>query len=176
MFTFYNNLYSLKIIITGPESSGKTTLASWIALEYQWCLVPEFAREYLKQNDGKYLEHDLIMMALLQRWDEKCISDRCGNVVCDTDILTIIIWQLEKYGGIDPSIWAQWKDEKHKWYLLCKPDMPWEEDPLRENPDDRDRLFNKYHQFLLDNNKKFTIISGSLENRKHQVTQLLSGN
>ncbi|MBK6665467.1 MAG: AAA family ATPase [Saprospiraceae bacterium] len=63
----------MKIIITGPESSGKTTLALWIALEYQWCLVPEFAREYLKQNDGKYLEHDLILIALLQNWEEKVL-------------------------------------------------------------------------------------------------------
>ena len=164
----------MKIIITGPESSGKTTLASWIALEYQWCLVPEFAREYLKQNDGKYLEHDLIMMALLQRWDEKCVSDRCKNVVCDTDILTIIIWQLEKYRHIDEALWKHWNHKHECWYFLCKPDMPWEEDPLRENPYDRDRLFDMYHQYLLDHNKKFTIISGPLESRKDQVIQLLS--
>ncbi|MBK6665466.1 MAG: hypothetical protein IPG48_04760 [Saprospiraceae bacterium] len=88
--------------------------------------------------------------------------------------MTIIIWQLEKYGHIDDALWKHWNNKQEGWYLLCRPDMPWEEDPLRENPYDRDRLFDIYHQYLLDHNKKFTIISGPLESRKDQVIQLLS--
>ena len=91
-------------------------------------------------------------------------------LICDTAIHTIKIWSLEKYNKCDP--WIIKKRENYNHYLLCSPEIPWEADPLRENPKDRKRIFQIYLEEL--KNKPMTIISGTQSERIKQAQKLIN--
>lgn len=159
----------MKILVTGPESSGKTTISNWISKYYNIPLVMEVARPYLDLRNGQYNYNSLHEIVLLQRFEQlqKCSHNTC---VHDTDLLTIIIWAQEVFGSYDESWLDMWKlSSNYDLILLCKPDIPWEPDALRENPYDRDRLFDVYRSFLTIHHKEFVVLSGSLEDREKYV-------
>jgi NadR type nicotinamide-nucleotide adenylyltransferase len=148
-------------VISGPESSGKTTLASQLSdtLEVPW--VPEFARMYLENLDRDYVQSDLLEMAKGQLALEKAELDKKPPLLlCDTDLLTFKIWSEVKYGQVDPFIQTEWLASDCHGYLLCKPDIPWEADPMRESPYDRDSLFDLHVKALTNSGKRFEVISG----------------
>lgn len=136
----------MKIVVTGTESTGKTTLSEDLAQSFEIAYVSEFAREYLMLCDGKYDFSDLIKIA---RGQHKTISEVIGNqklIITDTDLLTIKIWSEFKYGKCDPWIVETLYSNKPDLYLLCATNIPWEADPLRENPNDREELHKIYQQ------------------------------
>ena len=162
----------LKIVLTGPESSGKSTLARALSKELGAHYVPEMARHYLDRNGSAYTEPDLLRVANLQYFEElRVYSDAAPNhLICDTDALTVAIWSQEKYASVDGSITDLLDaDPRADLYLLCTPDIPWEPDPLRENPHDRDRLFAVYKAELESRRARFVVISGSSEERLSQA-------
>jgi len=145
------------IVVTGPESSGKTTLVNRLKIEYGVPVVPEFARTYLEQKrDSKYQFSDLEIIGRCQNLQEAEAHKNYPLIVCDTDIITIDIWSLEVFNK--PISLANNNSYK-KHYLLCRPDIPWVSDPLRENPDDRARLFEIYKLYLETKNLSFTILN-----------------
>ena len=135
------------IVVTGPESSGKTTLVNRIKTEQGLPIVEEYARVYLsaKEDPTQYDFDDLTMIARCQNIQEKDAHLRYPLIICDTDIVTIDIWAQEVF---DRSIDMIDPIADQKLYLLCKPDIPWTADPLRENPTDRDRLYEMYKVYL----------------------------
>jgi nicotinamide riboside kinase len=133
------------IVFTGPESSGKTTCAERMATENQLPLVEEYARKYLNEHGPEYTLADIKKMADHQIADEVRACKNGSLIICDTDVVTLEIWALEKF-GVSLGIKDELIHKKH--YLLCYPDVPWEPDPLRENPLDRERLFDLYYSFL----------------------------
>lgn len=150
------------IVITGPESTGKTTLATQLAAHFQSAWLPEFARSYIDNLDEPYGESDLLEIAKGQVAAEKGAIKKAANVVfLDTSLEVIKIWSEVKYGRCHPWILQQVEKRKHHLYLLCQPDIPWLPDPQRENPNDRDQLFNLYLHELTKQNTNFVIISGS---------------
>ena len=154
------------LVFTGPESSGKTTCAERIAKESQLPLVEEYAREYLNLYGIKYTLEDIQEMAIEQVKRETQTHRNNPLIVCDTDIVTLEIWALEKF-GISLCFTDELIDKKH--YLLCYPDIPWEPDALRENPDDRLRLFERYEQFLKDLSASFTILKSKERNELYYL-------
>jgi NadR type nicotinamide-nucleotide adenylyltransferase len=156
-----------KIVITGPESSGKTVLTNWLAKEFNGIQVLEYARDYLDGISRPYTYEDLYQIAVgqiaLEEQGAKLASDW---LFCDSDLITLKIWSDDKFGRTDPRI-LKWIDQrKYDLYLLCKPDLPWEADPQRENPLDRDRLFSVYQQELDYYHKKYEIVQGDGDERK----------
>ena len=143
------------LVITGPESSGKTTLANRLSQQFGVALVTEFAREYLEINGADYNYDDLIMIGKCQNIQEKDGHIRFPFVICDTDIITIDIWSEEIFGK-SIQLPNNFKDKKH--YLLCKPDILWEPDPLRENPVDRSRLFELYEEYLMTHDLSYEVL------------------
>ncbi|MCC6938253.1 MAG: ATP-binding protein [Flavobacteriales bacterium] len=156
-----------KIAIVGPESSGKTTLCEALMGELRAWMVPEVAREFLTELGRPYMEADLLHIAQQQATDEDRMVQGMENgiLVCDTDLITIRIWSVEKFGRCDPWILEQSEQRHYDLWLLCKPDIPWEADPLRENPDDRDRLFEVYVAMLKRLGKPFIVVQGGREQR-----------
>jgi nicotinamide riboside kinase len=151
-----------KIVLTGPESTGKTSLAVKLAgiLETAW--VPEFARPYVAFLGRPYLQEDLVRMAAGQRhWEAWYALKPAKFLVCDTDWTVFQVWNDFRY---DAHFFFRQNDEKVH-YLLCAPDFPWEPDPLRESPNDRDLLFSRYERLLTEQGLPYTILTGSLENR-----------
>ena len=164
-----------KIAIVGPESSGKTTLCEALMREMRAWMVPEVAREFLTESGRPYVEADLLHIAQQQATDEDRMVQGMENgiLVCDTDLITIRIWSEEKYGRCDPWIVEQSEHRHYDLWLLCSPDIPWEADPLRENPDDRDRLFAVYVAMLERLGKPFTVISGDRDERLRSAKQAI---
>ena len=161
-------MYSLdwKIGFTGPESSGKTTLANWLAEELKLSVSPEFARSYLAVTPS-YSQDTLDFMARRQ------FSENNKAQICDTELLVFYVWSTEKYGQVSPLIQELLKEQRIHHYFLCAPDIPWEEDPLRENPHDRERLFDCYKNLLEEWRLPFSVLKGSLSERKSMIISQL---
>ncbi len=159
-----------KIVITGPECSGKSTLSKNLAGHYGVRWVPEMARFYLDRIGRAYTEDDLLQIARLQvQAEEEAMADGAGDLlICDTDLITIRIWGEEKYGRSDPWIIEQTKERPYDLWLLSKPDIPWVYDPQRENPHDRDRLFDVHRQLLKELGKPYAIVGGEEQERLRQ--------
>lgn len=158
-----------KILITGPESSGKTQLTQDLARHYGCPWVPEFARRYLEHLDRPYQEEDLIRILNGQlRLEGQAMSGDHPYVFCDTGPEVIAIWSEVKYGRVDAYIRQQLNHYRCEAALLCFPDVAWSPDPLREAPDlaARLELFQRYQQLLNQLNYRHTIIRGQGEQRQ----------
>ena len=164
-----------KILITGPESSGKSVLSKELASFYNGGLVVESARAYLKEKVG-YQESDLLKIAQLQKQNEKALisTGKYSLVFCDTGVEVIKIWSQEKYGRVDAVINKLNQLESYDLVLLCKPNIPWEKDPLREHPNDRMRLFEIYLNELKQAKASFFVIDETIHRRVEQAKNIVS--
>ena len=164
----------LKIAFTGPESSGKTTMAELIAKAYSTTFIPEYAREFLKDKTT-YTLADLDEIAKKQV--ELCKASKNTLVISDTEMAVMLIWSQEKFKEVSPIIQHLWELQDFDHLFLCAPDIPWEADKLRENPLDRERLFVLYEVVLENSKKPFTILKGTIDQRiiacKKQMELLL---
>lgn len=149
--------------ITGPESCGKTTLTSALAEQFNGTWIPEFAREYLTLRNGIYSIEDLDVIAKKQseQWQNRTEE----LIFCDTDMTVMKVWSEFKYGTCSPLITSLLNRQQFDHYFLCRPDLDWEEDPLREHPEQREELFEIYLKELKDNNLPFSIVDGDLDAR-----------
>jgi len=155
-----------KIALTGPESSGKTTLAKALAKHLKSMWVPEFAREYLEISNGKYDQEDLreILKGQLIN-EEKNALLKPPFLICDSDPLVIWVWSMVRFSMVDIEIDHAWKKHRYDLYLLLSPDIEWKKDPLRENQEDREALFLIYLEQLKNEKKPFVIIKGEKDER-----------
>ena len=155
-----------KVAVTGPESTGKSTLANSLAGFFSEPFVDEYAREYLNGLDRKYEESDLLNIAKGQVALEKAVRKEPENFLfLDTELINIKIWSLHKFGRCDEFILNNIAKQKIELYLLCDIDIPWEYDPLRENPDQREYFFNWFIKELEDYGFNYKVISGNHEER-----------
>ncbi|MCE3295209.1 MAG: metabolism ATPase/kinaselike protein [Crocinitomicaceae bacterium] len=154
-----------RIGIIGPESSGKSELSQRLAKRYSCPWVPEYAREYLENLGRPYNYEDLEIIAR----KELNLIENCdkSNEFCfiDTELVILKVWSEFKYRKCCDFILENLDKQGIGFYLLCYPDIPWEDDPLRENPNDRLELFEIYEQELIRLNKKYVIIKGDFEER-----------
>ena len=149
----------LKIIITGPESSGKTTLCKALSKHFNISFAKEFARHYINSLERGYTQNDLVSIAKGQ------LECEFNYDLLDTDLITIKIWSEYKYESCDKWILDQIEKQKteNRFYLLCSPDIPWQADNQRENPNDRENIFKLYKQELENLGHDYFIVEG--ENR-----------
>jgi nicotinamide riboside kinase/phosphopantetheinyl transferase len=164
----------LRIVLTGPESAGKTQLAAQLARAFRTLWTPEIAREYLTEHGPDYGPEDVVQMGRLQAERAEELAASCPEVVVeDTDVLTHRIWFREKYGQPHPELEAM--PLMGDLYLLCAPDLAWTNDPLREHPkeSDRQRHFELYQSELARNNKIFAVVSGQGSARKMNALRTL---
>jgi nicotinamide riboside kinase len=154
------------LVFTGPESSGKTTLAKQITELKKGVFVQEFAREYLNKLNRNYSQKDLLEIAKGQfELQEIAKKNNQKKLFFDTDLLTIKIWSEYKYGDCDKWILDRILSNKEFVYVLCSPTIVWELDPLRENPKDRDKLYKIYLENLRKFNLNFIEVRGGFSER-----------
>ena len=133
---------SIKIVITGPESSGKTTLFEQLRTLSGFNFIPEYSRTYLEKIDRPYHYNDILQIAKQYVKELEILNKNRLSVISDTDLLTLQIWCEYKFQKCHPFIIENIKLNPPDLYLICSPNIPWEFDPQRENPKDRIELFN----------------------------------
>ncbi len=164
----------ITICLSGPESSGKSTLAQILAESFHWPVVTEYARQFLSTGGVVNNVHDLVRLAHHQIESENQAHLSLSNgIICDTDMLVLKIWCLEKFKRVPNALAAICKHHRYDLTLLCKPDTPWQPDPLRENPLDRDRLFNRYLTEAQNLKSNFKIIEGHGERRTRLAIKIV---
>ena len=155
-----------KIAITGPESTGKSTLCELLANYYKTLWVPEYSREYLARTDGKYEASDVLNIAQGQISKEKELSANANKYLfCDTELINTKIWCQHKFNHCPEWISENILQNKYELFMVCNIDIPWVEDPLRENPDNREYFFNWFIEELEHYKFPYKIISGNVFQR-----------
>ena len=164
-----------KIIVTGPESSGKTTLCKALSIHFKIPFTEEYAREYLNNLGRKHSQSDLKEIAKGQLENEQTTTNKPQLSLYDTDLITIKIWSKYKYGSCDKWILDQIERQKseNRFYLLCNPDIPWQADVQRETPHEREELFEIYKKELEHLGHNYFIIKGERRQEK-SISKLLS--
>jgi nicotinamide riboside kinase len=170
------------LVTTGPESSGKTTLAEQLSTTLPAPLVTEASRDYLtalyaKHPGYRYEQSDLLHIARLQRTrEQQALQTPAARLVCDTDLLVLVIWSEVVFGSCAPTLARLFEESlaaTQRSYLLCSPEMPWQPDPLRENPHDREQLFERYLRKLQSYDLDYRIMRGAQQERLEQAQRFL---
>lgn len=158
-----------KIVIIGPESTGKSTLAASLAGHYKTVWCPEFAREYLLLHGRDYSFDDLLNIAYAQIELEDTMQTeaRNGIYIIDTDMYVMKVWCEVAFNNVHTWILKQIALRRYDLYLLCDTDLPWVQDGLREYPDEglRRKLFKMYQDLLIESRVPWAIISGQQQER-----------
>jgi len=167
-----NGIPPLPVFVTGPESTGKTVLTSALANHYARPWVPEYARAFIQLLDRPYTWSDVEQIARTQVSQLLTWQDHFP-VFFDTGLIITKVWFEEVYGNT-----PEWLDHNIRLlgngiYLLCYPDLPWEPDPVRENPHRREYLFKRYQSAIDDFGYQAIEVRGYEERRIVQAIRSL---
>lgn len=173
----------IKIVVVGPESTGKSTISAELAAHFSTIWCREYAREYLLQYGTSYSFDDLLTIAQGQiSLEEKATKEllllqakqnkkQIPVLFIDTDMYVMKVWCEFVFEKCHPWILNQIVERNYDGYLLCKPDLPWVKDTLREYPDyqTRDTLYHHYKDILINQKTPWFEVSGACSNRKHHA-------
>ncbi len=166
-----------KVVIIGPESTGKSSLCEELSLHFKTAWVKEYAREYLLENGTDYAFENLLDIAKGQISAEEketenfiCKQEETTAVVplfMDTDMYVMKVWCEFVFGKCHPWILNQVVNRKYDLYLLCNTDVPWVKDELREYPDleTREKLYHHYKDIMINQQVPWVDIRGSYAER-----------
>lgn len=164
-----------RIVIIGPESTGKSTLTKQLAAHFNTSYVDEYARTYLDKINRTYDQRDLLEIAKGQILLEDTAARSAANnwLFCDTDLQVLKVWSESKYGTCDEWILQQIACRKYDYYILTDIDMPWEDDPLREHPEPqmREYFFHIYKDIVLHSGVDFMIVKGDAQERLDRAVE-----
>ncbi|WP_432411970.1 AAA family ATPase [Rasiella sp. SM2506] len=169
----------LKIVLFGPESTGKTTLAKQLATHFKTEWIPEYMRTYLQEKWDHKAERiskeDLLPIAEGQISSENEVTKKANNILfCDTNLLELQVYCEYYYNGWCPSEIKEAVENQHyDFYFLTNIDVPWFPDDLRDRPNDRSGLFRSFETALISRNIPYSILSGSQEERLSSAYKIL---
>ncbi len=182
-----------KIVIIGPESTGKSTLCEQLAAHYNTIWVKEYAREYLLKNGTSYSFENLLDVAkgqiageelMVGRWplaesdtDEQRTTANGQPVFIDTNMYVMKVWCEFVFEKCHHWILNRIVERKYDLYLLCNIDLPWVKDELREYPDlvSRQKLYHHYKDIMINQNVPWVDINGSYEERLQKAIVAVQG-
>lgn len=171
-----------KIVVIGPESTGKSTLCERLALHYHTSWCPEYARQYLLAHGTAYTYQTLLEIAkgqialeenYIHEVNSAHIHNSSGSVhhepllFIDTDMYVMQVWCNFVFGKTHSWILNRIIERKYDLYLLCNVDLPWVKDELREYPDlaRREKLYHMYREIMMNQTVPWVDISGNYDER-----------
>lgn len=169
----------IKIVCFGPESTGKTTLARALAAHFNTRWVPEYMRSYFEEKwqgkPGVSVPEDILPIAEGQMHLENKIAQQANQFLfCDTDLLQIKVYSEIYFNGYCPAVVAQKAIEnQYHHYFLMAIDIPWEEDNLRDKPQEREMLFARFESELKQFQKPYTVLQGNYDQRVQKALEII---
>ncbi len=161
----------IKVVLFGPESTGKTTLSEQLARHYNTVWAPEYAREYLQDKwneERKTCEpEDLLPIAAGQMAIENKLAAKATDLlICDTDLLETKVYSEAYYiGHCDPVLEKYALENTYDLYFLTYIDVPWEADDLRDKPGEREEMFQYFKNTLDKYKRPYVLLKGDKKTR-----------
>ncbi|QPH37766.1 AAA family ATPase [Pedobacter endophyticus] len=151
-----------KIAVVGPESTGKSTMSQLLAKHYKVAWVPEYARYYCENLTAPYTLQDEVNMYYGQVALEDAVLATNENdfIICDTTFVTVKIWSDEMLGETPQLVLDALPRRPYDLYLLMDIDLPWQDDPLRDFPNQREYFMEVWHKELSALHANYKVISG----------------
>lgn len=184
-----------KVVVIGPESTGKSSLCEQLANHYKTEWVKEYAREYLLTNGTEYNYDNLLEIAKGQFALEKAAIQLVENkikistdnnttsaannlpeiVLIDTNMYVLKVWCEFVFEKCHPWILNQIVENSYDLYLLCDIDLPWVKDELREYPEVgiREKLYHHYKDLLINQSTPWVNISGNYQQRVEKAVNAI---
>lgn len=164
----------MRVVLTGSESTGKTTLAWRLAQHYRAEYVPEFVRAYAEKKNGviSFSDHGPIahgQMAL----EDKHIARAAGLLVQDTDLLSTVVYCEHYFGQCPPWIVEAAASRKPDLYLLCEIDIPWIADGVRDRGHMRDDMQQLFRDAVRSSGVAAAIVTGIGDERLARATEAI---
>lgn len=164
------NSNCIKIVLFGPESTGKTTLAKQLALHYNSFWVPEFSRAYAEEKlkEGILLtKEDVLPIAIGQMELENSYSEKSKEILFyDTNLLETKVYSEYIYDDFCPDVLRESVEgNKYDLYILTDINIPWEYDSVRSSETNREKMFVHFKNVLDEQELPYIIASGNKENR-----------
>lgn len=165
-----NSAKNIRIVLAGPESTGKSALTAHLSARFQVPFALEYARIYLETHGPQYTYDLLLDMSQGHKaYQQAHVPANAPLGIFDTDLLNYKIWCDVVYGRCHPEILAGIEREEAHVYLLCYPDIPWEADPLREHRDEREMLFERHVREIERLGRDYSVITGEGLTRQNQA-------
>lgn len=158
----------ISIVVTGPESTGKSVLTGELAEHFEGMMVQEYARQYVEDSGGYYSFDDVEAIAKEQANEyvlARKFAEKHRLVFFDTFLIITKVWFEEVFFCCPVWLHKAIQNYKVDFALLCLPDLPWEADAVRENPHRREYLFNCYKRELQFYRIPFALVGGQGSDR-----------
>ena len=176
-----------KIVVLGPESTGKSTLSEALAKHYGVVDCKEYARQYLHENGTKYNFEDLLTIAkgqltleqqAIHKAEQLFIEQSKNKIIIDTDMYVMKVWCEYVFNNCHTYILDEIHKRKYDLYLLCDIDLPWSPDEMREYPDEKPRqeLFAIYKDILINQDTPWGIVTGTGNPRTQNAISIIDKN
>ncbi len=165
---------TVRIVVTGSECTGKSTLARSLAEHYKVGFAPEYLRRYFGEKNGVLTIEDAVPIAKGQL-DGELERERAGDnpIICDTNLLSSIVYNKHYYGNCPKWIEETILNREYHHYLLCGIDVPWRADGQRDRPEAREHMQSLFRSTLVLRNYPFTELFGNPEERKQQAVRII---
>jgi NadR type nicotinamide-nucleotide adenylyltransferase len=160
----------LRVVLFGPESTGKTVLVEQLAKHFKTVWTPEFSRLYAEAkiaNNESLSYDDVLPIAIGQMALENAMIQKANNIlICDTNLLETKVYSEFYYDGKCPEIVQKFALEHiYDLHFLTYIDLPWEADNIRDKPLERKEMFEAFEQALIMNKKPYILLKGTMNER-----------
>jgi NadR type nicotinamide-nucleotide adenylyltransferase len=165
------------VVISGPESTGKTELARDLSEKFGTVYVPEYAREYIERLNRPYTYADVEQIAKHQAFEEHHYKSKASNglLLFDTWFIITKVWFDLVYGKCPEWIIPHIQSTQINLFLVCNTDLPWIPDPVRENGGEkREQLLQRYCSEIRSFGFKYEVINGTGKARVENAIKALA--
>ena len=163
----------MRIVLTGPESVGKTTLAERLAQITGRSWVPEFARGYLEDRHGQIEAGDMPVIF----WGQWELEQRAlKDAILDTDVRMTVVWWERLFPPCPVFFKEQLSQLEPRKTFLLAPDVPWVADPVRYLPHEGEEFFSACQRLFNALGHPYHVLSGNWQQREQLALAVMASN